>query len=120
MERAYSELRRVLKPDGHAVFIEPLGHNPFINLYRWMTPAMRTEDEHPLKWNDLNALKTHFQDVKIECFTFFTFAAIPFRRTFLFEPLLAFFGLLDRGLFSIPFLRRYAWTAIIHAQKPTV
>ena len=34
IDKAYRELARVLKPDGVAIFIEPLGHNPLINLYR--------------------------------------------------------------------------------------
>ena len=34
LTRAYSELARVLKPGGLAVFMEPLGHNPLINVYR--------------------------------------------------------------------------------------
>ncbi len=44
LDRAYGEIARVLKPSGHAVFMEPLGHNPFINLYRWVTPKLRTPD----------------------------------------------------------------------------
>jgi SAM-dependent methyltransferase len=39
---------RVLRPDGCAVFVDPLGHNIFIRLYRKLTPSMRTADEHPL------------------------------------------------------------------------
>jgi len=33
LERAMKEISRVLKPDGKSIFIEPLGHNPFINLF---------------------------------------------------------------------------------------
>jgi hypothetical protein len=44
---ACSEIARVLRPGGPAIFVEPLGHNPLINAYRKRTPALRTVDEHP-------------------------------------------------------------------------
>src|SRR5262245_46782825 len=51
--RALSEIARVLKPDGSAIFIECLAHNPVINLYRRLTPHLRSADEHPLRMCDL-------------------------------------------------------------------
>ncbi len=56
LKQSYSELSRVLKSDGKAFFIEPLGHNPVINLFRKLTSNLRTEDEHPLHMKDLNLL----------------------------------------------------------------
>ncbi|MGZ3733302.1 MAG: class I SAM-dependent methyltransferase, partial [Parachlamydiaceae bacterium] len=52
-EKAMSEIRRVLKEGGVAVFIEPLGMNPLINLYRKLTPGRRTPHEKPLNLLDL-------------------------------------------------------------------
>lgn len=46
--KALADLHRVLKPGGRAVFAEPLGTNPLINLYRRLTPQYRTPDETPL------------------------------------------------------------------------
>jgi len=63
MNAAYSEVRRVLRSGGHAVFYEPLGHNPLINRYRDRTPGMRTDDEHPLVRSDLALAATHFAGV---------------------------------------------------------
>jgi len=37
---------------GSAIFIDPLGHNPAINMFRRSTPDLRTEDEHPLLLED--------------------------------------------------------------------
>jgi ubiquinone/menaquinone biosynthesis C-methylase UbiE len=53
LDSSYKEINRTLKKNGKAVFFEPLGHNPIINLYRKLTPAMRTDDEHPLLMRDL-------------------------------------------------------------------
>jgi len=47
-ERAIRELRRVLKPGGYALFIEPLRGNPLGKLFRYLTPGARTRDELPL------------------------------------------------------------------------
>lgn len=56
-EKAIHEVKRVLKPGGHAIFIEPLRDNPGAKLFRWLTPKARTKDELPLSgaqisWSD--------------------------------------------------------------------
>jgi SAM-dependent methyltransferase len=45
LERARDEIRRVVVPGGRAVFVEPLGHNPLLNLFRERSPETRTPDE---------------------------------------------------------------------------
>jgi SAM-dependent methyltransferase len=50
--RALSELRRILASGGRAVFLEPLAQNPLLRLGRWLTPAARTDDEHPFTTDD--------------------------------------------------------------------
>lgn len=47
-ERALNEIHRVLRPAGHAIFVEPLGDNPGAKLLRAITPKARTKDEKPL------------------------------------------------------------------------
>ena len=69
LSRCYRELVRILKSDGHAIFVEPLGHNPLINLYRYLTPQMRTEHEHPLKIRDLRLLRQYFRSVEVHYFS---------------------------------------------------
>jgi SAM-dependent methyltransferase len=56
-EAAITEVGRILKPGGWAIFMEPLGDNPAGRLMRWLTPRARTRDERPLsrnqiKWGD--------------------------------------------------------------------
>lgn len=45
---AIREIRRVLRPRGHAVFVEPLRNNPAGKLVRLLTPGARTRNERPL------------------------------------------------------------------------
>jgi SAM-dependent methyltransferase len=119
LDRAYAEIARVLDEDGHAVFIEPLGHNPLINLYRRLTPAMRSEDEHPLQHRDLRLAERYFRDVRLHYFNLSTFAAVPFRDNALFAPLHTAFRAIDNTLFTLlPFAKRYAWMVLIECARP--
>lgn len=119
LEKAYAEIARVLRHEGRAVFVEPLGHNPALNLYRKLTPAMRTEDEHPLLMVDIDLLKRFFSKVDVHYFHIATLAAVPFRSTPLFKPLLSFLHGIDRVLMRlIPPIRRWAWVAVIDMSGP--
>ena len=118
LSKAYAELRRILRPEGHMIFIEPLGHNPLINLYRARTPQMRTKDEHPLLISDLQLLEKFFEQIETEFYSLFTLGAVPLRTTSLFNPTYRFTQSIDRVLLSMPGIRRHAWTVIIHASIP--
>ena len=56
-----SEIKRVLKPGGHAMFVEPLGANPLLKIFRLMTPSARTVDERPLDIKDLKWIRNNFE-----------------------------------------------------------
>jgi ubiquinone/menaquinone biosynthesis C-methylase UbiE len=119
LESALRELTRVLKPGGSAVFIEPLGHNPLINLYRRVTPHLRSADEHPLRLSDLKAAEKHFGRVELHYFHLLSLGAVPFRRLSVFEGLLDLFDRTDRRLFRwLPFVRRYAWQVVMVLADP--
>lgn len=60
---AVKELHRVLRDGGRCYFYEPLGYNPFVNLYRLLTPGLRTPTEHPLNFDDLKMLQDTFHSV---------------------------------------------------------
>jgi len=64
LERARDEIRRVLVPGGRAVFVEPLGHNPILNLFRDRSPDTRTEDEVPLRFADFERLGRGFRTLR--------------------------------------------------------
>jgi SAM-dependent methyltransferase len=119
LDRAYSELARVLRPGGLAVFMEPLGHNPLINLYRRLTPNLRTVDEHPLMMQDLAAAKQHFSRVTPHHFVLQSLAAVPFHRRKNFRRILGACESADAMLFRrLPFMRRYSWQVVLVLQEP--
>ena len=119
LDRAYGEIARVLRPDGRAVFVEPLGHNPAINLYRRRTPDLRTEDEHPLLMSDLERASIYFDAVEPRFFHLNTLLAVPARRWKRFERLVGALGRVDDAVFrAIPPLRRYAWLVALVFARP--
>ncbi len=62
------EVRRVLKPGGVAAFWDPVAHNPAINVYRRMAMAVRTEDEHPIRRQDMALFAARFSEVRTRFF----------------------------------------------------
>jgi len=121
LAKSYAEIRRVLKPDGAAVFVEPMAHNPLIALYRWATPKMRTADEHPLLIGDVIQARDHFQQVDSEFFHLTSLAAVPFSRTPVFKPLVRALERTDDLLFGVaPTMRRFAWRVVLVLRKPRI
>jgi SAM-dependent methyltransferase len=63
---------KLLKPhlaaSGVLITWDPLAYNPAINIYRRMATAVRTEDEHPLKWADITGIKSLFPRVETRYF----------------------------------------------------
>lgn len=114
LDRCYKELRRVLEPGGSGIFFEPMGYNPVINLYRKMTPDLRTDDEHPLLNEDFELAGTYFDEVNPHFFHLTSIAAsfipVASAQSALARPL----NRLDSVLFkSLPYLRKYAWITVL-------
>lgn len=74
LDRAGHEVRRVLVPGGRAVFVEPLGHNPLLNLFRERSPETRTPDEVPLRFRDFTPLGRSFRRLRHREFQLATLA----------------------------------------------
>jgi len=118
-ERSYSEISRVLKPTGRAIFLELLGHNVFINLFRRCTPKFRSSGEQPLHVGDIYQAKRYFDKIDCEWFSLVTLMAIPFVKTFLREPLLIFSEKLDNVIIrNHPYVGKYGWQVIIQLERP--
>ncbi len=112
--KSMSELARVLKPGGRAVFAEPLGHNPALWAFRRLTPRLRTADEHPLLKKDLDLMRRTFRRVDIRYFHLASFFSIPFLPTRIFWPVLRAMDGLDAAVFRVvPPLGLLAWYCVI-------
>jgi ubiquinone/menaquinone biosynthesis C-methylase UbiE len=114
IQKALTEIARVLKPDGKAIFFEPLGHNPLINLYRTLTPRLRTVDEHPLKMPDFSLIRNRFNTVTVDFFHLTVLGSVVFRHSLQFERIRHSLESFDQYIFRrMPVLRRYAWMSVI-------
>ena len=110
LHNAYSEIARLLRPGGSAMFIEPMGHNPLINLYRSRTPGQRTDDEHPLVIEDLALAHDFFARVEPEYFSLLPLAVLPLAKLRGSDRLVRALDAADRALFRrMPSAGRYAW-----------
>jgi len=119
IEQSLSEIARVLRPDGRAVFFEPMGHNPAINLYRWLTPAMRTPDEHPLLVGDFALARRFFGVVQTDLHVLAAFGALPLRRTRWYGRAIDQLGGLDQRIFRhFPAMRRFGWIVVLELREP--
>ncbi len=115
--KCLNEISRILKPGGSLLFVEPLGTNPIINLYRKLTPKSRSDDEHPLLEKDFLLLNERFTDVEIKYYGLLTVVFFPFyrnpKKSFLFNILKR----LDQFLFKVKIMRSLAWSVLILAKK---
>lgn len=114
LERSYSEISRVLKPGGQAIFMEPLGHNPAIWLFRTLTPRLRTDDEHPLLRRDLKLAEKYFERTSFQYFHLTSFAALLMLKTPWFFQTVNLLDRVDAGLFkAIPPVGLLSWYCIM-------
>ena len=118
IESGLSEVVRVLKPGGRAVFYEPLGHNPLINLYRKLTPSKRSEDEHPLHWKDIKSIRRRFTEAEFRVFHLLSLLTIPIRSLPGHNILFRLLEGVDRILFWLPFLKKHAWVVVMQFRNP--
>lgn len=118
LPRALAEVKRVLAPGGRAIFYEPLGHNPLLNLYRWLTPGSHTRDEHPLLRRDIALIRDTFAGVTLGFFDFFTIFVIPILRIPGATALLRAAEAADRLLFRLlPPARWWGGVIVVELEK---
>jgi SAM-dependent methyltransferase len=119
LARSLENLVRVMTPRGRAFFVEPLGHNPAINMYRYRTPDERTADEHPLLADDLRTISSRFAAFDASYFHLLGLLAIPAVGRDLLDPLVDRLEGLDRRLFRrFAPARKYAWMVGLEMSRP--
>ena len=112
------QISRCLKKGGSAVFFEPLGHNPFINFYRKLTPKSRSQDEHPLLAEDLEKIREYFQEVEEHYFVLFSLVAVPFRNLRGFKNIYKKISSIENWIMcKIPYLKKYCWIIVLKLKK---
>ncbi|MFZ0039970.1 MAG: class I SAM-dependent methyltransferase [Solirubrobacteraceae bacterium] len=117
IEASLAEVARVMTPEATAVFVEPMGHNPAINLYRRRTPEQRTVDEHPLLMSDMDLIRRRFGQVEATYFHLFGLLALPLRNRRRFNDLLGRLDAVDEVALRTP-LRRFAWMVALRLSSP--
>ena len=111
------EIQRILKPGGRLLFIEPLGTNPIINLYRKLTPKSRSRDEHPLVNDDFNLIQNKFGKLQVKYYGFLTLIFFPLYGSPKNSAIFSMLKNIDQYLFKIKFFRKLAWSVLIIAEK---
>ena len=110
LERSLNEIKRLLRPQGKAIFLEPLGANPLIYFFRKITPWLRVKDEHPLRGKDLDKLKKMFPQHELDYYHFLFFLA-PFVSGQVLERM-------EKWLIEkFPQLRHLCWQVLIIIKK---
>ena len=117
LENSFREISRVLRSDGVAIFIEPLGTNALYNAYRYFTPNSRTPDEHPLKKNDFLVAERYFSNIQLSFHGLTTLLCVPFRSTPLFNTVFKSTRSIDRTLFMINRFKWQAWYVLMRLEK---
>jgi ubiquinone/menaquinone biosynthesis C-methylase UbiE len=112
LNNVYPELQRIMKPQAKLLAAEALNHNPFITLYRTLTPELRTawEKEHILNVSDVYRAKP-FMDIGEVRFWHVTsfLSALLGSVPILMKITLSCLNGLDKILTRIPYIQRMAW-----------
>jgi ubiquinone/menaquinone biosynthesis C-methylase UbiE len=118
LEKSLMEIKRIIKDNGVGMFIEPLSTNPIIELYRKLTPKLRTPDEQPFRKQELKLINKHFQNMRIKYFGCFTLLGVILRKRKCFYKTLDILYKLDEIILanksSLEFL---AWVCVIEVRK---
>jgi len=119
---AGAEISRVLKPGGRALFLEPLAHNWFLQLFRRLTPERRTPTEQPMTVQQINDFGKYFRSTEYR--GYYLMSIFPQGLLWatgsqrLFRWSLRLTEAMDAWLLkTFRPLKRYCWSAVIEVGK---
>lgn len=119
---ALPEIRRVLRPGGRAVFVEPLDRHPLARFYRSLTPGRHSDTEQPLAFTIYEALRAEFEEIHHVEFYLFSLIAAAFsfvKSRRLFDLSLAALMKIDEQIFTrFPGSRKFAWLTVMELVNP--
>lgn len=107
LEPVMKEISRVLKPGGRGVFSEPYGHNPAVQLFRYIKHNFVEKHkgtDHPLKNSDKHFFTKYFNNVQ-------------FMGSTLFRDKFSFFRPLERKLLTFKAMQNMANYVTILVEK---
>ncbi len=119
---AMTNIHRVLKQKGRAVFVEPLNENLALKIWRKLTPWRRSPTEQALLKADLDFIRLVFPLAE---FHFFGLTSMVTMGLLMFSPKNAGLRSMDRILESVdalilrvfPFLGRFCAVAVLELKK---
>ncbi len=121
INKAFSEIKRVLKPGGYLIGIETLGHNPLTNIKRWLSKktGRRTEwaASHIMKMKDFKLARQYFKNIEVHFFHLTSLVAMPFQNIPGGTMLIKIFEGVDKILLKLPFLKRFAFKSVFIFSK---
>ena len=119
ISKAFKEIIRVLKPNGYAIFLEPLGINPIFNYLKKIIPSIKTENEHALTKNDFKLIRNFFMAYSFKFFHLFSVISSIFYKYKFFLKFFIKLNKIEEKLFSKLYpLGFLAWTSLIILKKP--
>lgn len=120
LDKAYSEIARVLKPGAKAIFAEPMYYHPALWCLRRLTPKSHTADERPLSLEDIEKAKKWFRRCSHQEHFLFSVCAAPIHLLGT-DIALSVINKIDefdeRVMNAQPWLRRYAWLTVLELEK---
>lgn len=122
LEKALSEIARVLKPDGVAILIESLGDNPVLNFNRWLKHKRGLRDAQTVgklyTMDNLEVVSRYFEKVEKHFFNLSTFFAVPSRKLPGYKTLVRILEGIDGFLFKYKVFQRLAFKELIVVSRP--
>lgn len=123
IQTAAEEINRILPEGGKATFAEPMAHHPVFNAARFLTPSLRTIDEHPFTESALRLFLQHFaEDYTTAHFltapAAYIFRILPWGGEIFFRWTHKQLQKLDQMLFRLfPAVQKWGWYRVVNVKK---